>query len=98
MQRYDDVIESGSRKALLAQLSKIRGNIFAKLEEFIDESSTVTSRRTNKIFVSYSHKDSRWLARIQTALKPLSRKLVTWADDQIPPGANWAEAIREALQ
>lgn len=51
------------------------------------------------IFISYSHKDKKWLEVFCTALMPLVRKelIHVWEDTQIQPGANWREEIDRAL-
>lgn len=53
----------------------------------------------NKVFISYSHRDKRWLDRLQVHLKPLERKglVERWDDTRIEPGSNWQEEIRQAL-
>ena len=52
-----------------------------------------------KIFISYSHKDERWLDRLMVFLKPLERVGITdvWADTKINPGQIWRDAIKKAL-
>lgn len=54
----------------------------------------------NEIFVSYSHKDSQWLADLQDMLKPLTRKrtISLWDDTKIRGGDKWKEQISEALK
>lgn len=49
-------------------------------------------------FISYSHKDSKWLEKLQTMLVPLTRGgLKVWSDEQIKPGSRWREEIKMAL-
>jgi len=52
------------------------------------------------IFISYSHKDKKWLDTIKTFLKPYSRdeKISIWSDEQIMPGAQWDTEIRKQLE
>ena len=61
----------------------------------------MTSRATarNRVFVSYSHADVRWLRRLRVHMKPLIRdEQVEWFDDsEIAPGANWRDEISRAL-
>lgn len=54
----------------------------------------------NKVFISYSHKDKKWLDRLQTTLMPLIRKeaISFWADNKIDPGAKWQDEIANALK
>lgn len=54
---------------------------------------------TPQIFVSYSHKDEKWLKRIQVHLKPLVKRgeFTLWSDEVIVPGEDWRQKIGDAL-
>src|SRR5271157_1138069 len=51
-----------------------------------------------QVFISYSHRDRRFLDELLTHLKPLSRaiRVSWWSDREIQPGMNWPEQIRTA--
>ena len=51
------------------------------------------------IFISYSHKDKRWLQKLHLFFAPIVRqeKIHPWSDTQILPGADWRKEIQEAL-
>ncbi len=51
------------------------------------------------IFISYSHKDEKWLKRLQTFLKPLVRQELVnvWDDTCIKAGTRWKDEIKKAL-
>lgn len=53
----------------------------------------------NIIFISYSHKDERWLKRLQVHLKPLEDigLIRRWDDTCIEPGSKWREDIKNGL-
>lgn len=62
--------------------------------------STVTlSSYRDYIFISYSHKDKKWLQKLQSFFAPLVRqdKIHPWSDAQILAGAAWREEIQKAL-
>ncbi len=51
------------------------------------------------VFISYSHKDAKFLDQLLAHLKPLERagKLTKWSDKQIAPGSNWFTEIQAFL-
>ena len=53
----------------------------------------------DQVFISYSHRDKKWLSKLQVVLAPLtSKKTITvWADTEIRPGERWQQEIAEAL-
>jgi hypothetical protein len=53
----------------------------------------------NRVFVSYSHKDQRFLDDLLAHLKPLERAglISAWSDKQILPGTAWLAEIKGAL-
>jgi hypothetical protein len=50
------------------------------------------------VFLSYSHRDKRWLEKIRTMLRPLERKdlIHLWDDSVIGPGQKWRAALDRA--
>jgi TIR domain len=53
-----------------------------------------------KVFISYSHRDRKWLDRLLVHLKPLERtgQLDVWEDSRIKPGSPWKAEIDGALR
>ena len=60
---------------------------------------TTAAERT-KLFISYSHKDTWALERLQVFLKPLEREGLVdrWDDTRLRTGQRWKEEIRQALE
>ncbi len=56
--------------------------------------------RRKEIFVSYSHKDTRWFDIVQTHLAPLVSycAINIWSDKMILPGDKWPDEIKQAIQ
>ena len=54
----------------------------------------------DQVFISYSHKDARWLERLQVYLAPLERRgrIRRWDDTLIKPGQLWESEIGSALE
>jgi hypothetical protein len=53
-----------------------------------------------QIFISYSHQDDAWRARLVQALRPLARaeEIDVWDDRRIAAGEVWAERIEEQIE
>jgi hypothetical protein len=52
----------------------------------------------DRVFISYSHADERWLTMLRKQLKPLEDKgLNVWSDKDIIPGQEWPDEIVESL-
>jgi hypothetical protein len=54
----------------------------------------------NRVFVSYSHVDERWLQRMLVHLTPLQKAGVidVWSDTRLRPGDDWQTEIEQALE
>jgi hypothetical protein len=72
----------------------IAGTTISPSGETIPQPST-----RNRVFVSYSHRDARWLSRLHVHLRVIERlgTIDLWSDTKITPGANWVDEIESAL-
>ena len=54
----------------------------------------------NKVFISYSHRDTRWKTRLEVHLRPIvDAGLITyWHDKMIIPGDKWRKEIQSAIE
>ncbi len=52
------------------------------------------------LFISYSHKDAQWLAKLRAFLSPLEDQglIRVWADSEIQAGMDWLAEIRKSLE
>lgn len=62
-------------------------------------SSFMSSYNPKQIFISYAHKDVKYLQRLQVHLKQFEQNnmLNFWDDTKITPGENWLAEIKEAI-
>jgi len=60
---------------------------------------SISSSNTT-VFVGYSHKDRRYLERLQVHLTDLERQGMVdlWSDTKIVPGTKWREEIKRAIE
>lgn len=68
----------------------------AMMEGFANRLSRLARRQ---LFISYSHRDSKWLDVIKAPLEPYVelRGIQVWDDTHIPAGEDWRQAIADAL-
>src|SRR5215475_845393 len=52
------------------------------------------------VFISYSHKDAKWLEKLKQFLRPLEEKelIRVWDDTEIRAGSDWLGDISKALE
>ena len=55
---------------------------------------------TKPVFISYSHKDAKWLEKLKQFLRPLEdQELIrVWDDTEIRAGSDWLGDIKKALE
>jgi hypothetical protein len=55
---------------------------------------------TKPVFISYSHKDAKWLEKLRQFLRPLEEKelIRVWDDTEIRAGSDWLVDISKALE
>jgi pimeloyl-ACP methyl ester carboxylesterase len=85
------------------QASRIAAKLGDKvLGEELEAIFTPGARRVSRIFVSYCHKDEKWLTRLKVMLAPYLRaaesELVLWDDRQLKAGQQWDAEIRRAME
>jgi hypothetical protein len=85
-------------------LERFEGLLIRALEAAVANPEAFIERRpprppSNRIFVSYSHADARYVERLLVHLKPLELEgtLDAWTDRRIDAGSRWREEIKAAL-
>jgi hypothetical protein len=54
----------------------------------------------NSVFISYSHKDSKWLSEVRKRLSILeyNHEIISWDDTRIKVGSNWKNDITQSIK
>ena len=96
--------KSGRRKSRSKQRahpSELIPRVLKKTKRPVKRRAVESKSRSvrNSVFISYSHADLRWLAKISTMLTPLVRsdRISVWDDTLIKPGAKWGPEIKRAI-
>jgi hypothetical protein len=83
------------------QISK---DIIVQLQRIAREFKMRTNPASNhlsssQVFISYSHKDTRWRDDLMTHLKPYLREgtISAWSDKKLKPGSKWFDEINATL-
>jgi hypothetical protein len=63
----------------------------------LDAQAINRGRHRNKVFVSYSHADVRYLKELKRHFKPFADKIEFWDDTMIRPGDKWRDEVQKAL-
>jgi predicted Rossmann-fold nucleotide-binding protein len=68
------------------------------IHELFGTLKKILTKEEGGIFISYSHRDKKWLDKLRMMLKPLERrKYNIWDDRAIEAGDDWNEEISKAL-
>jgi len=94
---YKWEIESQARLFTQINQSEILSEFMKVVLSPLEVSTNATD--SSPVFVSYSHRDEKWLERLKVHLKPLIREgqIDLWSDTRIAPGAKWRAEIDGAL-
>jgi hypothetical protein len=99
---------SAYRVLLYGNYSKtdFKNKLFSSIKEAIDsplknspDQIEIKKNSNGNVFISYSHKDTEYLARLLVHLKPLENegKIIVWKDTDLRAGDKWKDEIQKAL-
>ncbi len=84
------------------KIEKPSGEALVKLMDHLDKKRHEASKTVPKptVFISYSHKDENWKAKLVTHLEVLQQEgfLDLWDDSRISAGEDWYQKIQEAIE
>jgi hypothetical protein len=91
--RWDPTLSGLSREAARPVSSALALSANAKISLENDV------KKESEIFISYSHRDVKWLTSVQTYLQSLKlyNNIDYWDDTRIKPGSQWRTDIRDAI-
>lgn len=92
-----DIIHT-KKKAIVEQESVMVDKVEAK-KETSEVKEVKKMEKKHSIFISYSHKDAKWLELAKTHMKPLERYygIDEWDDQKLRTSDKWKEEISKAL-
>lgn len=96
LQLLCDVVTNKKQSLSSSELKVVDPTTNVLLEETKQEKKM---ENKHKIFISYSHKDSEWLEKVKTHLKPLERYygIDEWDDQKLRTSDEWKDKISDAL-
>lgn len=67
--------------------------------KLVQPASGASTMVRDRIFICYSHRDSKWLERLHVHLRPLERTagIIRWDDTLLVSGNDWRSRIRDAI-
>ncbi|MFL6210206.1 MAG: TIR domain-containing protein [Pyrinomonadaceae bacterium] len=82
-----------------ADANLVTSELMGLIERQLEYTEDTEQAKRNIVFISYSHKDRRWLTKLRTMLKPLERQkgINIWDDTAIEAGQKWNQEIQAAL-
>jgi hypothetical protein len=91
--KYRDQLIDEAKKVLVSGIRKIH-------QQFDLEVNDLSNVERLEVFISYSHKDTRYLEDFQTMLKPSvrNRHIQVWEDTRLKASDHWHEEIQAALK